>query len=152
MIFVVFVVVLAFVVVSFHEGGHSRSVGWEVTGILVSILLTGVLIAMIALIVDVSDGKVIPEKIAMYETENQKIEESIDLVIQKYLGYETETYEKMRGEGGSVAIVTAYPELASSTLVAKQIETYINNNDMIKALKVQQISLSVKKWWLYFGS
>lgn len=95
--------------------------------------------------------KVLDEQISMYEEENIKIEATIDSVVKDYLGYEKDTYKTIRDDGGTIASVIAYPELASSELVAKQLEVYVANNEKIKGLKKDKIELSREKWWLYFG-
>ena len=116
-----------------------------------SLLVGCIIIAIYLLSTFGIEEKIINEKIRICEEENQKIEESIDFALQKYLGYEAETYDRMRSEGVSVDIATAYPELASSQPVARQIEIYINNNGQIKELREDLVDLTWKRWWLYFG-
>ena len=51
-----------------------------------------------------------------------------------------------------MTVVTLYPDLKSDTLVAKQIETYITNNDKIKALKEEKINQELIGWWFNFNA
>jgi hypothetical protein len=44
-----------------------------------------------------------------------------------------------------------YPDLKADTLVQKQIETYVANNNTIKELRTDKINGKVYRWWLYFG-
>ena len=90
-----------------------------------------------------SSGSIVDEKIAMYEEENIKIENSIDIIVKDYQEYETEMYDTM-----TAAIL--FPELASNTLIQKQIEIYVNNNQEIKALKVNKLNHDLYGWWLFF--
>ena len=95
-------------------------------------------------------GRVLDDKIAMYIEENQNIEIQMNALVEQYMNYESGTYGELKGES-SITLVSLYPELKADTLVAKQIEVYIDNNAKIKELKEKKIDLSAKKWWLYFG-
>ena len=105
---------------------------------------------MVFLIVSVSNLAVINEKIAMYEQENQKIETQIAETVQRYQEYESGIFTEVAPES-SVTLVALYPELKADTLVQKQIEVYVANNEKIKQLKESNIAGNVKRWWLYFG-
>ena len=98
----------------------------------------------------VSNGKVMDEKITMYQEENNKIEKQLDTLVSNYMNYESNTYEKFKSES-SVTLVSMYPELKSDKLVEEQISVYEENNKKIRELKEDKINLKVKKWWLYFG-
>lgn len=98
----------------------------------------------------VSNGRVIDEKITMYQEENNKIEKQLDTLVSNYMNYESNTYEKFKSES-SVTLVSMYPELKSDKLVEEQISVYEENNKKIRELKEDKINLKVKKWWLYFG-
>ena len=86
----------------------------------------------------------------MYQEENTNIEESMDLLVQKYMNYESDTYGNLKGES-SITLVSLYPELKADTLVAQQLVIYVENNNKIKSLKEKQINISNYRWWLYFG-
>ena len=90
------------------------------------------------------------DKIAMYEEQNSKIEEQIDVVVKQYMEYESDTYA-MTAPESSITLVSLYPELKSDELVKKQIAVYQENNKKITNLKEKQIDANVAKWWLYFG-
>ena len=116
-------------------------------GLVVSVIL---LIAILIVGIQVSSFSVIDEKIEMYQTENAKIEAQVAQIVEQYQKYESETFDKVSPEN-SITYVTLYPELKSDELVKSQIAVYVENNQMIKTLKEQQISASVYRWWLYFG-
>lgn len=108
------------------------------------------LIAAIVLCIDVKDGAVIDEKIAMYKKENTKIENQMDVLVSQYMKFETDTYGELKNES-SITLVSLYPDLKSDELVKKQIEVYESNNKEIREMKEKKINLKVLKWWLYFG-
>ena len=107
-------------------------------------------IVTIILGVMVSQLSVIGSQIEMYQEENTQIEQQIANVVCQYQQYETEIFTTVAPED-SISLVALYPELKSDTLVQKQIDVYVANNEKIKALKEKQINGSVLRWWLYFG-
>ena len=108
------------------------------------------LIALVCLCVSVSNLKVIDEKINMYQEENTKIEQQIDTAVKSYQDYESNIITECT-PSSSITLVALYPELQADTLVQKQIDVYIQNNEKIKELKEKEINGSVTRWWLYFG-
>lgn len=108
------------------------------------------LIAGIVLCINVSGGTVIDKKIAMYQKENTKIENQMDVLVSQYMKFETDTYGELKNES-SITLVSLYPDLKSDELVKKQIEVYESNNKEIREMKEKKINLKVLKWWLYFG-
>ncbi len=116
-------------------------------GSLLSIILIGVLIAGG---VEISKDRVINQKIEMYQEENTTIETNITTAVEKYLEHEHDVYDDLQGEDIEVLLV-AYPQIKSDTLVATQLEVFINNNNKIKELKEQQLDIKVWRFWVYFG-
>lgn len=98
----------------------------------------------------VASGKVINQKISMYQTENSKIESQVDVLVKQYMEHENDTFDKAKGTD-SMTLISLYPELKSDTLVKEQIKIYNKNNSQIKKLREKKIDVSVAKWWLYFG-
>lgn len=98
----------------------------------------------------VINGRTINSKIEMYSEENKKIEEDMNVLVEQYMNYESGTYGELKGES-SITLVSLYPELKADTLVEKQIEVYVENNEKIKSLKEKLINVSNYRWWLYFG-
>ena len=93
-------------------------------------------------------NKTIPTQIQMYEEENEEIEKRIETYIKIY----DDKYVNFDFEKDDInSLIAAIPSLGSSNLISKQIETYNDNRDMIKALKATQIEYNQSKWWLYFG-
>lgn len=90
------------------------------------------------------------QKIAMYQKENTKIENQMDILVSQYMKFETDTYGELKNES-SITLVSLYPDLKSDELVKKQIEVYESNNKEIREMKEKKIDLKVLKWWLYFG-
>lgn len=108
------------------------------------------LIVGIVLCVSVTGRSVIDKKIAMYQKENTKIENQMDVLVSQYMKFEMDTYGELKNES-SITLVSLYPDLKSDELVKKQIEVYESNNKEIREMKEKKINLKVLKWWLYFG-
>ncbi len=111
------------------------------------------LIALIALLVimgNVAELRVIDEKIDMYEEQNIQIESQIAECVKQYQEYEGGIMTEVKPES-YITLVSLYPELKADALVNKQIEIYISNNEKIKELKEFKINGSIYRWWLYFG-
>lgn len=107
-------------------------------------------IVVISIILLFANGITAKPKIEMYEKENQKIEEQVDVLVKQYMEYEGKTLKEFKSEN-SITLVSLYPELKSDTLISKQIEVYIANNNKIKELKEKEIEMKIGKWLLYFG-
>lgn len=114
------------------------------------ILLLCSLIATVVVGVYYSQTRVIDNKISLYQEENIKIEEQINIIVEKYQTYEKGTFENCKIEDPTMVFVM-YPELKSDSLVTKQIELYIENNKQIKKLKSEKLDYQLMAWWLYFG-
>ena len=115
-------------------------------GLIVFIALIGIFVNIGFLVY----GRTLDDKIAMYEHENAAIEQSVDILVKDYYKHESDTYSSLKPEN-AVLFASAYPELQSNELATKQLEIYVENNNKIKGLKVDQINLSRNRFWLYFG-
>lgn len=94
---------------------------------------------------------VIPAQIAMYEEENALIEEKVSNTVAKYMEYEKDIFIEVSPDDDAFTLISLYPELRSDTLVSNEIEIYVNNNEKIKELKSEALSISNYKFWMYFG-
>ncbi len=127
-----------------------ESCGYFVAAIIAGIISVPFLIWGLILIDEIANEYIIDNKIAMYEEENASIEESIDVTVRSYMDFEASTYGELKDKD-AINLVSLFPELKSDTLVQKQIEVYVANNNKIKQLKEEKIDLSKSKWQLYFG-
>lgn len=98
-----------------------------------------------------SKSYTIPKKIAMYEEENQRIEEKISATVEKYMQYEQNIIYEVSPEDDTMVLISLYPDLKSDQLIQSEIDTYIQNNNTIKELKSNMISVSIYKFLVYFG-
>ena len=121
-----------------------------VSGIGAIILVILDVIAIVSIIFYFEDGIVASEKIKMYEKENNKIEEKVDVLVKEYMNYEGKTLTEFKSDS-SMTLISLYPDLKSDELVKTQIKTYTENNKKIKKLKEDEINLKIGKWLLYFG-
>lgn len=99
----------------------------------------------------VLEDRIIDSKIELYTQENAAIEEQIDKLVSEYMEFESGTFEALHNES-AITLVSLYPELKSDKLVESQINIYLENNRKIRDLKEDKLDITVKKWWLYFGS
>lgn len=134
----------------FFAGGYLSDGDTDSLGFITTFVFGACLIAVLVLSIEVSNLKVIDQRIEMYQEENAKIEQQISETVKQYQEYESEIFTEVAPES-AVTLVALYPELKSDTLVQKQIEVYLENNEKIKDLKEDKIKGSVKRWWLYFG-
>ena len=148
MILVIFLIGIAAIVVGFViDDDWDKGTGFWVLGAFVSVIA---LVTAIMIGVSLSLTTVANEKVAMYEEENAAIEEQIATIVEQYQKYETDIFENAKVES-PITYVSLYPELKSDSLVQKQIEIYVSNNNKIKDLKKESINASIYRWWLYFG-
>lgn len=154
--FIIFLAVTIFFVVKgikkykSDNGDEDVGFGYFVAAFIAGVVSVIFLIWVFILINRVGTGYTIDNKIAMYEEENASIEESIDVTVRSYMDFEASTYGELKDKD-AINLVSLFPELKSDTLVQKQIEVYVANNDKIKQLKEEKIDLSKSKWKLYFG-
>ena len=114
------------------------------------ILGTADAIIIIGIIIYYTNGLTAKPKIAMYEEENTKIEEKINILVLNYMEYEGKTLKEFKTDN-SMLLVNLYPDLKSDKLVEEQIKIYNENNKKIKKLKEDEIDLKIGKWLLYSG-
>lgn len=115
--------------------------GFKVLGLM--ILIIAMVVGLVLCGFYTASGSIVDKKISMYEEENIKIENSIDIIVKEYQEYEAEMYDTMTA-------AMLFPELASNTLVQKQIEIYVNNNQQIKILRAEKLNHNLYGWWLFF--
>ena len=139
-------------IVLFVVGNHSfNEEGFYVGGTLSVMIAIGTIVAIGIIAPKVATEEIYNEKIAMYQEENQRIEEQIDTVVKQYMKHEKETFEDVKTEDSAITLVTLFPELKSDELVSQQINIYVANNEKIKQLKEEKINIAKEKWLLYFG-
>lgn len=96
------------------------------------------------------DGRYVDGKVAMYQEENEKIEQDVSEIAKQYMKHENQTFDMSR-INSSTTLVQMYPELQSSEIVQKQIDIYYENNKKIKSLKNKEYKAKKAKFMLYFG-
>ena len=150
MVIVIFAVALLLVFVGLKLMDKELVFAGVLFSVISAIIAIVAFITFIVLCVKVSELGVLDQKIQMYEEENARIETQISEAVTQYQAYEKEVFVEVAPES-AVTLVALYPELEADTLVQKQVEIYIKNNQTIKGLKEKQINGTVLKWWLYFG-
>ena len=145
MFILLFVIAVALIVLAVLNEDLAEGFG-ILGGLIGFIALIGIFFNISSLI----QGRTLDDKIAMYESENAAIEQSVDVLVKDYYKHESDTYSSLKPEN-AVLFASAYPELQSNELATKQLEIYVDNNNKIKELKEDQINLSKNRFWLYFG-
>lgn len=124
--------------------------GWMVMIIVGGFATTFTFIALLCLLGTVVNGGIIDDKIALYAERNEEINKSLEVAIEKYTNYESDTFEKLKHDDATV-LVNAYPELKAQPLIQEQIDTYVSNTKEITSLREEKINLKLAWWWLSFG-
>lgn len=128
---------------SIETGFGVLTIAWGVMSVVAAFFL-------IIFITDIVSGITIDERIALYEEQNSKIESQISTLVEGYMDYESNTFDRLKDED-AIALISLYPELKADTLVSNQCELYIENNKNIIKLKEEKINLKPKKFLVYFG-
>lgn len=106
---------------------------------------------VVILLIKIIGLRVINDKIELYQTQNEEIENKVELVVKQYMEHENKTFTGLKTDESYITLVTLYPELKSDKLIEQEINLYEDNNKKILELKEQKINEKVYKWWLYFG-
>ena len=114
---------------------------WDSAGSFCTIGFGVCIITIVILSWNIISGYTLESKINMYMQENQNIEEDMNILVEQYMNYESDTYGNLKNES-SITLVSLYPELKADTLVEKQIEIYTENNKKIKELKEKIINIT----------
>lgn len=146
----ILLLVANWLVVNNMKYGTCKDVLETVSIIFGVLMIIGGLAGTIFISTEVASSLPIDDKIAMYEEENVKIEAQVADIVERYMEYETETFD-IKADDSYIVIASLYPELKSNTLVESQIDVYVKNNDKIKELREAKIGSSIARWWLYFG-
>ena len=131
---------------------------WERGTVLISLIsgISGIsiifasLLAFFMCLAPITSQKAIDDKIAFYEEENQRIENSITIVVEKYLQHEEIVYDNLSVDDVNAYLVV-YPELRSNDIISKQIDILTSNSEKLKELKSERADISTYKFWVYFG-
>lgn len=98
----------------------------------------------------IAKSHIIDEKIILYEENNSQIESDLDVLVKSYMEYESGTLAQFKSESATT-LINMFPELKADTLVQQQLNTYTENNKIIRELKEKKLEVSIAKWWIYFG-
>ena len=151
-----FVAMIAFMILSTKTKSAEkdkfspRGLFWSL-GLVFGSIVFSMIIAICCLVPKIAEVAILDEKIAMYQEENEKIEEDIDKIVKEYLKHEQDTFVDLKTEQSSITLLTLLPELKSDNLVQQQLKSYLENNEKIKSLKEKKIDISKLKFILYFG-
>lgn len=150
MLILLFIIFLATGITFSVLGNVQDEESWFFCSIAPYVVSITAFIAIIVGAADLSQGRVIDNKIAMYQEENARIETTVTTTVEKYLEHEYQIFDSLQGEDIQTLLVV-YPEINSNELVKRQVEIFVENNNKIKELKEQKLNIEVWKFWVYFG-
>ena len=152
MVTLLFVIFFALSILFYRANKKTRygSRGYTALCIVTSIIAGFILVFWIFTLFDLAEQVTIDRKIEMYQEENARIEQQLEVTVSNYMKYEAETFKDLK-DTDAVALVSLYPELQADKLVQSQIDVYISNNAKIKELREKEIYISKAKFYLYFG-
>lgn len=153
MIIIFVILSVLIILVGFIGGAITDSYdndGWLCLAGLGAFLFIAGIVAIFFLVNQVKELDIIDKKIEMYQEENTKIENDIDMLVKQYMEHEKKTLSEFKSES-SITLVNLYPDLKSNELVQQQLNIYVENNNKIKELKNNKLEYQLSKWWLYFG-
>ena len=96
------------------------------------------------------DTRTIDERLNVYTVENIIIQLEVSRIVENFMQYERDVFESMRNDS-PITLLSLFPELRADELVNRRLNTYIENNDRIRALREEQVNASNLRWWLFFG-
>lgn len=111
-----------------------------------------IIICLCILVTEYMSFGIIDNKIEILQQENAVIEQRVEETVKQYQIYETGIFTDATQDVGSdvVVLVERYPELKSNELVKQQLDLYIENNQEIKDLKLEQLKKYKYELWLFF--
>lgn len=147
MIILIGIIAIGIIILSIFVNDDDVMCGLAVTGVFILIIC---IIAAMFVAGGIVKLRIIDDQIAMYQEENEKIEAQMDTLVKQYQEYESGVFVNTTSES-SMSLVSLYPELKTDTLVQKQMDVYLANNQNIKDLKNKKLKEPILRWWLYFG-
>ena len=88
------------------------------------------------------------KKIELLEKENERYLSQIEIVADKYLVNENTTFKDLKQ---SVEVLQTYPELKSNDFLQAQISAFQKNEEELKKLYLEKISLRTYKFYIFVG-
>lgn len=150
MLSVLLLITIGFAVWGFIAYSNTNDEGWCIMGGFTSFIGGLLLITICIMLGFIASTHRIDLKIAMYEEENTKIEQSVVSAVEKYLEHEQSIFDDISNEDMQTLLVV-YPEIKADALITKQIDVFVANNEKIRELKEEKISLGTLKFLVYFG-
>lgn len=140
-----FFLILTIISIIMHLRCDNVNTEFFMTACITSLIIFSVS-ALIPIII-ISSENSYKEQITIYEKENETIKNEICFLIKEKIDSEIVFNE----DSDITFLIASYPEIKVNDFVQTQINTYIQNKEDIKKLKINIASISTAKWWLYFG-
>ena len=96
------------------------------------------------------NASTINSRLAVLEEQNQIVLSQIEPLVQQALEYESYTYKDFKLDANKlIAFTQLYPDLKANSFLNKQIDIILANQEEMKQLKLDKVSLNAFHFWLW---
>lgn len=121
---------------------------YSIFGCVLTVISSAILFVCLAIYT--YDKYTIDSRISVLEEQNAIILEQIEPVIKQALDYESNTYKELRiSPEKLIALGNMYPNLKHDTFIQTQLQVIINNQLLIRDLKLDKATLNAYHFWLW---
>lgn len=97
------------------------------------------------------EGPMIDEQIEVYEAENERIQENLNMIYSLYWDFAYDPWNEEVEIYTDISLDLKLDESFVNEIIHLQLENYFSNENKIRRLQEEKLNLSQKKWKLYFG-
>lgn len=92
----------------------------------------------------------IDSRLEVIEEQNAIILAQVEPVVQKALEYESNTYKELKiNSERLIALGNMYPNLKDNTFIQTQLQIIINNQEIIRNLKLTKAKMNGYRFWIW---
>lgn len=92
----------------------------------------------------------IDARLAVLEEQNEIILAQVEPVVQKALEFESNTYKELKiNSERLIALGNMYPNLKDNTFIQTQLQIIINNQAIIRDLKLTKAKMNAFHFWIW---
>jgi hypothetical protein len=121
------------------------------------ILILGLVISFISFITILVTGSIynydsstIDSRLTVLEEQNTTVLTQIEPLVQQALEYESSTYKDFKLDAAKIiAFTQLYPDLKANDFLKKQIDIIFANQEEIKQLQLDKVTLNAYHFWLW---
>lgn len=92
----------------------------------------------------------IDSRLSVIEEQNAVILAQVEPVVQKALEFESNTYKELKiSSERLIALGNMYPNLKDNTFIQTQLQIIINNQSIIRDLKLTKAKMNAYRFWIW---